>query len=280
MTPLFKFPGGKRKLAPTIDTFRPEGWAVAEPFAGAAAYTLYALEHGAPGAMLSDADPRVMMIHQAIGAPGFSRAWVKRAPIPASKEEYLRLRAKVNSLLGQQVSVFTPPAHGVLLIQLSRVAYGGLWRTNRKGEFNVPPTTTFPVFEPSDVDVERVRALYARILTVPPGDFATFLTTPGLPPQFIYCDPPYLGTPFTGYGNGRAFLLGDHERLARWAEARRADGHVVAVSNECGIDLRRTLYPRSAGWVIHEVTTRRSIGAGTGGAAHAKEFLAVLGGAS
>ncbi len=276
--PLLKFPGGKRRLAPFIDTFRPEGWPVAEPFAGAAAYTLYALEHGAPSATVSDVDPRVMMIHQALADKRFPTEWARRAPIPADKAGYLRLREQVNRALGQQTFLLPAPDLAVLLIQLARSAFNGLWRTNRKGEFNAP-SGTFPAFEPSDQEVARVCELYARIRVAHARHFEDADVSQSGQSTYVYCDPPYLGTPFTGYGNGKAFTVEDHERLARWAEAQRAHGHVAVVSNQCNVSTRRTLYPRAAGWKIHEVTTRRSIGACTGGATRVGEFLAVLGGA-
>lgn len=279
INPLFKFPGGKRRLAPFIDTFRPEGWAVAEPFAGAAAYALYAVQHGAPRATISDADPRVVLIHQALEHPSFPRVWEHRDPIPHDKEGYLALRARVNRILGQQITLFAPPSVGVLLIQLSRTAYSGLWRTNRRGEFNAP-AGVFPAYEPPQADVEAVSKLYrGGVCTQAAGDFADFTFRATDAPVFVYCDPPYLGTPFTGYGNGRRFTQEDHARLARWAEELATRGNVVAVSNQCDTGAQRALYPAAAGWRIHETRTRRSIGAGTGGAAHVGEFLAVLGGA-
>lgn len=280
MSPLFKYPGGKRRLAPFIDSFRPAGWSVAEPFVGAGAYSLYAVDHGALQAWISDADPRVMLIHQALVNPDFPAAWRARAPDPKTKEEYLTLRTRVNRLLGQQVSIFVPSELGVLLIQLSRSAYCGLWRTNRRGDFNVPPGE-LPASMPSDAEVARVRGMYViDVIPLSPRGFEDFPISK-IDNVFVYCDPPYLGAAFTSYGNGRKFTLEDHARLARWAEAqvRARPGAVrVAISNQCGINTRRELYPRSLGWTIHEVRTRRSIGGGTGGAPHAEEFLAVLGG--
>lgn len=280
MNPLFKYPGGKRRLAPVIDAHRPEGWAVAEPFVGAGAYSLYALGHGAPRAQISDADPRVMMIHQALEHPRFAAEWAARPPIPKNRGAYLALREKVNLLLGQQVSIFTPPILGVLLIQLARTAFNGLWRTNRKGEFNAP-SGAFPAFEPSDEDVARVAELYRdQVAPKSARDFEDF-SLPEDAPVFVYCDPPYLGVPFTGYGNGKRFGRADHDRLAGWAEAqvRKRPGAVrVVVSNQCSPEDRADLYPEARGWAVYPVVTRRSIGAGIGGAPRVEEFLAVIGG--
>ncbi|MDU7762961.1 MAG: DNA adenine methylase, partial [Enterobacter asburiae] len=85
----------------------------------------------------------------------------------------------------------------------------------------------------------------------------------------VYCDPPYDGT-FTAYHTA-GFNEDDQYHLASILEHRSSEGHPVVVSNSDTL-LTRSLYRN---FLLHSITTKRSMGVDAGERKSAEEIIAV-----
>lgn len=128
---------------------------------------------------------------------------------------------------------------------LNRGAYGGLWRLNRQGRFNVPwsqPKTASPVNEAN----LRSIAHHLGVNGISPrcADFAV-VTSQAQAGDFVFLDPPYSKgrkeRPFVHY-NESLFSWADQIRLASEAARLQSIGVTVVVTNSTHADVE-ALYP-------------------------------------
>jgi DNA adenine methylase len=167
---------------------------------------------------------------------------------------YLRMRKDKTS--------FSVAARFLYLVGTS---FNGLYRTNSKGEFNVP------YGRPFQYDPDVILAVADQMRTV------NLLTRPwqatldaAQPGDLVYCDPPYLSN-FVGYhGDG----FSDGETCSLFAECKRLSsrGCDVWMSN-AGTDRIRELAAIYGSATLISVDARRSIAANGGKRGVAKELL-------
>jgi DNA adenine methylase len=138
MDPLLKWAGGKRwlvpQLVPEIVKAKPKRYI--EPFLGAGAIALALPEHCLHGALLNDfSSPlvnfwRIIQKYPKVFAEATGKAFDE---FKNEKEGYYCARDEFNR---------NPNATGVrqaaLMFYLNKTCFNGLWRTNQKGEMNVP----------------------------------------------------------------------------------------------------------------------------------------------
>ncbi|KUG19009.1 methyl-directed repair dna adenine methylase [hydrocarbon metagenome] len=149
------------------------------------------------------------------------------------------------------------------LLFLNRTCYNGLFRVNRRGDFNVP----FGRYKrPRILDADNLRAV-SRLLEhteVSSGDFTA--CEPLVDERtFVYIDPPYRPlnetSRFTSYSRSR-FDDQDQIRLAEFCRVLDRKGAKVMISNsdpkneDPGNDFFDELY---AGFTIERVPARRAI---------------------
>jgi len=125
------------------------------------------------------------------------------------------------------------------LLYLNHTCYNGLYRVNRRGEFNVP----FGRYcSPTVCDAANLRAVAralegVRLVT---GDFEACLEAAG-PGDLVYLDPPYqplsATAHFTAYTAGD-FDRSDQQRLARLFQELDARGCRVMLSNSATESIR------------------------------------------
>ena len=119
-----------------------------------------------------------------------------------------------------------PAKKAARFIYLNRFCFNGLYRTNLKGQFNVPYGGAKAGEVPSEVVLRTCSRLLkgARLI---PGDFEKVLET-ATPGDFIYMDPPFsvqAKRVFKEY-NAAIFNNDDLRRLRTWLEllsARQID---------------------------------------------------------
>jgi len=149
---------------------------------------------------------------------------------------YYKVRAE---LIGSDIE------RAARFIYLNRCCYGGLYRTNRKGEFNVPfgggSRTPTPLWERNQL-VNASKAMRECDLNLCTGDFAVALLQ-AQHGDVCFLDPTYMAAtrgPFDRY-NPKLFTWGDQVRLRNSARAAAERGVVVVISN---VDCReiRQLY--------------------------------------
>ncbi|MFN8557595.1 MAG: DNA adenine methylase [Dehalococcoidia bacterium] len=229
-TAIVKWAGGKRSLRDQLLALAPRRFATYyEPFLGGATYFLSLASRVAMRrAVLADANAELMQLYEAVrDMPDAVMAELDvLQPHAADEQFFYRLRATPPDSLA-------PAARAARFIYLNKTCYNGLYRVNRKGQFNVP-FGRYPT-RPSLYSPENLRrvALLLRRADLRCGDFGETLAGAG-PGDFIYLDPPYAPlTPtasFTRYTRG-AFGEDDQRRLAATMHDLTARGCKALLSN-------------------------------------------------
>lgn len=250
--PFLRWAGGKRwlaeKCAPLLtDRLEPNGRYI-EPFLGSGA--LY-FAVGPTHALLGDSNLDLIETFDVV-RNDTNRLSQKLLSLGVSEAEYYRVRAW---------SPRTTLNRAARFIYLNRTGYGGLHRTNRKGEFNVP-------YGGGERNAHRIvqtgilRAaadcLRSSELEVYAGDFEVPISNAG-EGDIIYCDPTYRALTRTVYDRYGPLIYSwqDQVRLAALIRAAHARGALVLVSSQASAGLSE-LFP-DAGLI----ELRRTKGLGT-----------------
>ena len=164
----------------------------------------------------------------------------------------------------------------VRFIYLNRTCYGGLYRENRKGEFNTPfgggSRTPEPLWK--DDLIQRANGLLSRYsVQCKAQDFSKSMRL-AKSGDLIYCDPTYRSVTrnqFDRYG-AVIFDWNDQKRLAKEAQKAFKKGVFVAISNTY-CDEVRSLYPDA---LFLQLSKSKTIGNSSKNSISKKEFLIIL----
>jgi DNA adenine methylase len=229
--PLLKWPGGKRALLSQIEPLIPRIYGrYFEPFLGGAALFFHLRPHAAT---LSDANAELVECYEQVrDRPDlvlrYLRTW------PNGKRQYNRLRR----------TVFKSPARrAARFIYLTTLAFNGIYRVNRRGQFNVPYGGKRHINVASSTPLAIVSEAL-RGSTILCTDFEEAVR-PASPGDLVYLDPPYTvahgSNGFRKY-NARIFSWTDQVRLATVARALAERGCHVIISNASHVSIHQ-LYP-------------------------------------
>ena len=231
--PFLKWPGGKRWLAPLLArVFIPElKGAYFEPFTGAASVFL---KLSPSTAILSDANAQLIETLLTVRKHP-SKVVESLWRFTNTSDCYYRVRA---------MSPRTPIGRAARFVYLNRTCWGGVYRLNRNGEFNVPFGNSGRRLC-SRSHVESVAKLLKKADLIL-SDFEPIMAR-AQKGDVIYADPPYTtrgeNNGFIRY-NESLFSWKDQMRLAAASRAARNRGVFVAVSGLFHQDVL-SLYP---GW--------------------------------
>jgi len=203
VAPLLKWAGGKRWFVKEFgddmfDLVARRGGRYIEPFLGGGAMALHL---GIQGMVLGDLEPDLMLMY----------SQVRDAP-----EELITLLSLLQEM-GTDLDTYydvreldgqTTVEKAAKLIYLNRLCFNGLYRKNKKGEFNVPYCGEERDLPDGDRIMEVSRALQGAELHI--GDANKLIESAGRG-DVIYADPPYHGT-FSDY-TARGFEEDDQELL-------------------------------------------------------------------
>ncbi len=248
--PFLKWAGGKGQLLKQYEDFLPSRKQIGryfEPFIGSAAVFFYLQP---ANAFLADYNEKLIETYRVIQNDGDTL--IRVLGKHKNDEKYF-----------YQMRALNPNEMGAVdraarFIYLNKTCFNGLYRENKKGEFNVP----FGRYaNPTICDPERLRvasqALQGVELSVADFEVATAGCDVG---DFIYFDPPYVPiTPtsnFTSY-NRDGFSANDHIRLAETFHRLASKRCCVMLSNSSA-PLVYELYG-GRGYTISEIRARRSI---------------------
>lgn len=225
---LLKWVGGKAWLADKLREAMPEKIDLyVDPFCGGLG-AFFAVQDRCKWALLSDANQRLIDFWRAVrdesafthtemeaNAAAYTLA---KSGDTGRKNLFYNWRNAMNAN-----STFTLPVAAARFWALNKTCFNGLYRENRREEFNVPWGKRKKLVAPS---LEEVRDMSDRLQRVGLrcGDglkalsgvlleldlATTFHMDPGI---VVYLDPPYLDT-FSSYTSG-GFNLSHHEELAR-----------------------------------------------------------------
>jgi DNA adenine methylase len=243
--PLLKWAGGKQILTPRILPFFPQRFQrYYEPFVGGGS-VLFSIFP--PRAVIGDLNDWLLDTYEAV-RQDCKRVAEALDGMVNSREEYVRIRKIKPSTLDL-------PRRAAQLIYLNKTCFRGLFRVNRKGQFNVP----YGEYDRRYYDPENLRAVAAALenVEIRRGDFELCLHDVARG-DFVYMDPPYykLGgySDFNRYTPGQ-FRERDHIRLAAFCRELDLRGVRWAVSNS-DTDFVKELF---AGYRIVALDNRREI---------------------
>ncbi len=256
--PVLKWAGGKRAQVDTICARMEEmlsGEKIAtyhEPFVGAGAVFFHlSAQKRFHRAILSDTNAELIGMYQALrDDPVTVIAELKKLTArPPSAVRYYTLRASRPRTL---------PKRAARMIYLNKTGYNGLYRVNRRGEFNVPygkPKPSVQIFSEDNL-LAVSRALQGVELAVRSFESSLLLATQ--PQDFVYLDPPYVPVSktsnFAAYQKA-GFDSSAQKQLAEMFRRYAVHGGLGLLSNSyCPETLR--LYQ---GFVRHRIAARRSI---------------------
>jgi DNA adenine methylase len=221
--PFLKWPGGKRWAAPLIGEIvrKHLRGTYYEPFVGGGALFFHLCP---PVAVLSDVNAELINTYRQVrDRPKELLRRLKSVPV-SSAEYYAQRLSKPTGCVQRAVR----------FLYLNRTAFGGIYRLNSAGEFNVPyggGGRTPAALWRRNLLVDASGALAGSQLVH--TDFETQLdsATSG---DVCYCDPTYTvahnNNGFIRY-NERNFAWSDQERLAEAAHRAACRGAAVIVSN-------------------------------------------------
>lgn len=244
--PVVKWAGGKWRMLSQLLPLFPERYGrYYEPFLGGAAVFL-GLQPG--GAVLSDVNADLVTLYRVIQTDVESLI-ADLARHRYERDYYYRVRAQDGARL-------SPVQRASRTLYLNRTCFNGLYRVNRRGEFNVP----FGRYtNPTICDADRLRAVSAALAgcRVVDQDYATATAT-AVDGDLVYFDPPYFPltrtSNFTSYTK-MAFGPDDQRRLAAVFDDLTARG-VACVQSNSDTPFIRGLYAHHR---IDLVTARRAI---------------------
>jgi DNA adenine methylase len=240
-----KWAGGKTRYASIIAGLAPNFtgtyW---EPFMGSAAVFF---ELAPERAVLSDANEELVFCFQEVARdPDLVMRLLDE--MPNTRENYELVRRRDPSTL-------TPPERAARVIYLNKTGFRGLWRVNRRNQFNVP----YGAYDRPYYNRERLLRA-SQVLQgaeIRHADCAEALEQ-AQPGDWVYLDPPYV--PLGGYSDFKRYTAGqfhseDHDRLAA-AMRDASDRGVYLLLTNADTPLVRELY---AGFAVAPLPTRRDI---------------------
>lgn len=185
--PILRWAGSKRKLIPTLLARIPSHFnRYIEPFAGSACL-FFAL--GPSRAVLGDINKDLMSTYSSL-AHYPERISRRARSLSDTRSAYYAIRDKFNKELN-------PISRSVYFIYLNRYSFNGVYRTNRRGEFNVPRgenTGAIPSlaeFRSCSTALQSTKLLTA--------DFVETIDS-AKKGDFVYLDPPYSSLERPRYG--------------------------------------------------------------------------------
>jgi DNA adenine methylase len=243
--PVLKWAGGKQALADRLVRFFPDRFETYyEPFIGGASVLLSLQPEKA---VVGDLNGWLLDTYNAIRTDHGAVAKYLDGMVN-TKEEFERIR----TIQPDTLDLFQRAAH---LIYLNKTCFRGLFRVNKKGQFNVP----YGAYDRRLYDPDNLGSV-ARCLSQVEIRFIDFelCLADVTADDFVYMDPPYYKqggySDFDRYTKWK-FRENDHVRLASVCRELDDRGVRWAVSNS-DTPFVRTLFD---GYTLHTISNRREI---------------------
>lgn len=218
--PFLRWAGSKKQIVPIIYTYwRDHHKRYFEPFAGSASL-FFCIQPKT--AILSDINSELIETYKQI-KKNVAEVLARLRKLKIGKQEYYRIR----ELKLQQLD---PAMRAARFIYLNRFCFNGLYRTNRKGEFNVPYGGEKSGGIPTQESLYKCH-LALQNASLIKGDFEKVLdmTEYG---DFVYLDPPYSNKKIRIFHEYDAsiFNWNDLDRLRTWQKEMTIRGVEFLVS--------------------------------------------------
>jgi len=187
--PMFKWVGGKTQLLEEITNSLPEGNRLFEPFVGGGAVSLRLVGAKYPLGVINDLNPSVVATYRQVKEDPQSLMdrldEIRSKEGWDSQESYLLARFQFNNLAPTSPDL----DRASLFLLLNRTGFNGMFRTNRKGAFNVPwGKHVNPKLYDRTTILEAQKVLQNCVIRNTGYREATLDAQPG---DVVYFDPPY-----------------------------------------------------------------------------------------
>lgn len=243
--PFLRWAGSKRKLIPKLIQYWDKGSTrYIEPFMGSAAL-FFAINPAK--AILSDINLELVETFKAVRDHP-QAVYNRLSHLPLGKDSYYEIRQK-------DASCLKPFDQAARFIFLNRFCFNGLYRTNMKGQFNVPYASSKTGRLPSLLQLKYISNILSKIEIIN-CDFEDTLAEVKHG-DFVYMDPPYAVQNrriFRQYGPD-CFGLNDLERLSSALPKIDQIGATFLVSYA----MCREAINAFKGWNIRRAKTQRSV---------------------
>jgi len=251
--PFLRWAGGKSRIVKHLIQFLPnepfsEYW---EPFLGAGAL-FFALSP--ERSHLSDVNRDLISCFSAIKHnTDLVYRYLREHLAKNSEDYYYQIRGQYNTC-GQSI------AQAARFVYLNRAGFNGIYRVNRRGEYNVPYGHKEPPPAPSRNDLMQASELLQRA-TLSDCSYEVAISENALGSRdLVYLDPPY--PPLNSTSNFNHFTPSrfpwrEQRRVAEIARVAKDKGCFVMISNS-DVGQIRELY---TDWHIHTLPVKRSVAA-------------------
>lgn len=231
--PILKWAGGKgqllKNIIPEIPAFY--GKYIEPFFGGGALFFDLKPDH----AVIADSNPELMNVYQQVA--------LNVDEVIAQLKLYVNDESMFYAVRSQCWQELKPAAAAARTIYLNKTCYNGLYRVNRKGEFNTP----FGRYKnPKICDEENLRAASELLKTavIVCGDYKDVLNKYARKGDFIFLDPPYV--PVSEYADFKRytkeqFYEKDQRELAEEVSSLQSSGAYVLLTNS-NAELVQNLY--------------------------------------
>lgn len=280
--PFVKWVGGKTGLIPTIERILPGNvnsgqLTYVEPFVGGGGFLFHMLQyHNFKEVIINDLNGPLMDCYACFQNRNLFIELVAR--VSTLEEQYNRSRDKEKSYYGvrdeynnmlKQRSLMPMPLLAAYFIFLNKTCFNGLYRVNKKGEFNVPwgKKTEIKLYDESVYNAIAAALAKVKIST---GDYGFIQNLKG-DDILVYLDPPYMPEKeqsFTSYTAG-GFDLKEQERLRDICDKLNENG-VKWIQSNSNSPIIKDLYE---GYNIKEVLAPRSVSAKGDGRGQVTEVI-------
>lgn len=280
--PFVKWVGGKTGLIPTIERILPGNvnsgqLTYVEPFVGGGGFLFHMLQyHNFKEVLINDLNGPLMDCYACFQNRNLFIELVARVSTLEEQynrtrykeESYYNVRNEYNDILKQR-SLMPLPLLAAYFIFLNKTCFNGLYRVNKKGEFNVPwgKKTEIKLYDESVYNAIAAALAKVKIST---GDYGFIQNLKG-DDTLVYLDPPYMPEKeqsFTSYTAG-GFDLKEQERLRDICDKLNENG-VKWIQSNSNSPIIKDLYE---GYNIKEVLAPRSVSAKGDGRGQVTEVI-------
>lgn len=248
-------------IVPFLDFSKP----YLEPFCGSAAFFFV----GSPDvAILNDNNKSLIDFYKDVQVSP-EALWTNYASIPITEASYYEYRDRFNR---QEQSI----ERSAMFMYLNHFCFNGIYRTNKKGQFNTPFGAKKKVKQ--KITLDEMLSFSQKISSVEFSclDFEIFIQNFSPKDSTIYFDPPYFTRDVRVFGEYASNCFGGEDLLrlkevAHWCANR--NNRVVISYKEC------TEFKDIFGdHIADRIEVRRNVGGFAGRRKHDYEVIAVVGG--
>jgi DNA adenine methylase len=249
-----KWAGGKTRYAGALVKLAPGSTGrYREPFMGSAAVFF---ELQPRNAVLADANEELVTCFQVVAKDPHA--------VMAALDEMPNTREFHDQVRRRQPGELTRLERAARVIYLNKTSFRGLWRVNRRNEFNTPWGAYDRPYYNRDTLLRASKAL--TDITLVTADFETTLNA-AEPGDWVFLDPPY--APLGGWADFKRYTAGqfeaeDHERLCETMRRASTRGVFVTMTNS-DTPFVRDLF--GAHFELLRLATRRDINLNSAGRA-------------